>query len=278
MVLMQTQLFGVDFTSAPSRRKAITFARGELDGDQTFGVARLLSLTTASNFDEFDQFILQPGPWIGAFDLPFGLPQELVEVLGWPQDYLSLMKHYCSLERREIVSQFKRFCDSRPVGQKFAHRKTDRPADSSSSMKWVNPPVAFMMHAGVPRLLAAGVTIYGLHQQDPERIALEAYPGLLARSVTQSSYKSDDLKKQTPARTQARAEIVNTLKTGNHRYDVRLQMTDAQCQQMIDDPTGDLLDAALCLVQAAWALRQGRHNHYGLPNPLDPLEGWILGA
>lgn len=60
-------------------------------------------------------------------------------------------------------------------------------------MKWVNPPVAFMLHAGVPRLLEAGVVLPGLHEPGAtatagnedgttaRRVALEAYPGLLAR-------------------------------------------------------------------------------------------------
>ena len=60
-------------------------------------------------------------------------------------------------------------------------------------MKWVNPPVAFMLHAGVPLLIQAGVSLPGLHAADPRRVALEAYPGLLAREILgRRSYKSDD--------------------------------------------------------------------------------------
>ena len=47
------------------------------------------------------------------------------------------------------------------LGHKFAHRATDRWAGSSPSMKWVNPPVAYMLHAGVPLLIDAGVAIAG---------------------------------------------------------------------------------------------------------------------
>ena len=36
-----------------------------------------------------------------------------------------------------------------------------------------------------------------------------------------------------------------------------------------------LLDAVLCLMQAAWASRQPDH---GLPANVDPLEGWIVSA
>ena len=49
-------------------------------------------------------------------------------------------------------------------------------------MKWVTPPVAYMLHAGLPLLLEAGVSLPGLCSGDEARVALEAYPGLLARS------------------------------------------------------------------------------------------------
>ena len=48
---------------------------------------------------------------------------------------------------------------------------------------------------------------------------------------------------------------------------------------LIDDASGDALDAVLCLLQAAWALQQQRqgHGNWGLPD-FDPLEGWIVSA
>ena len=39
----------------------------------------------------------------------------------------------------------------------------------------------------------------------------------------------------------------------------------------------DRLDAVLCLLQAAWACRQGTP-WYGLPQDMDGLEGWIITA
>lgn len=41
-------------------------------------------------------------------------------------------------------------------------------------MKWVNPPVAFMLHAGVQLLRRAGVHLPGLEEGDRSRVALEA--------------------------------------------------------------------------------------------------------
>jgi len=143
-------------------------------------------------------------------------------------------------------------------------------------MKWVNPPVAFMLHAGVPRLIAAGVTLAGLHQGDPQRIALEGYPGLLARElIGVRSYKSDERARQTPERLIARKDIVDALEQGRSRLGVRLKLSHAQRDDLVADATADRLDAVLCLVQAAWASAQFEH---GLPPQRDPLEGWIVSA
>jgi hypothetical protein len=151
-------------------------------------------------------------------------------------------------------------------------------------MKWVNPPVAFMLHAGVPRLLAAGVSLPGLHAGDSSRVALEAYPGLLARSVLgNASYKSDAKAKQTPDRLIARKTLVNALESGQAPVllsaGLRLKLSHAQRDTLADDPSGDTLDAVLCLLQAAWALHQHETGHarWGLPD-FDPLEGWIVSA
>ena len=237
----------------------------------------------------FEQWLAQPEPWIGGFDLPFGLPRELVETLGWPLQWQACIQHYAGLSRAEIRDAFSSFCDARPIGGKFAHRACDRPAGSSPSMKWVNPPVAFMLHAGVPRLLGAGVEMPGLHvprhaaSQDGQnrRVALEAYPGLLAREILGSrSYKSDDRAKQTPERLIARKDLLTALEAGQTRLGLRLKLTHAQRDALADDPKGDALDAVLCLVQAAWGSQRHAHGDplYGLPPNMDPLEGWIVTA
>jgi hypothetical protein len=264
-------LHGIDFTSAPSKRKGITIATGRLDGDAYV----LHSLVSLHSFEAFQAWLSQPGPWLGAFDLPFSFPRELIEQLGWPTEWPVMIRHVSRMSRAELRETFKAFCDARPVGNKFAHRATDMPAGSSSPMKWVNPPVAYMLHAGVPLLLEAGVTIYTLHAGDPKRIALEAYPGLIARSITRASYKSDELAKQTEERCAARRLIVQTLEQGAYRYGIRLEAATFR-DELIADASGDLLDACLCGILAAWAW-QRREFSYGLP-AFDPLEGWILGA
>lgn len=273
-------LLGCDFTSAPSRRKPVTLAVGHADR----GRVLLDAVERFESLDAWGQRLAAPGHWVGGFDLPFGLPRELVITLGWPTDWAACMARYAGLSREAIREAFAAFCDARPVGGKFAHRATDGPAGSSPSMKWVNPPVAFMLHAGVPRLIAADVTLPGLRAGDPARIGLEAYPGLLARSVLgATSYKSDDRAKQTPDRLIARKTLINALENGQapllQGAGLRLKLTHAQRDALADDPSGDSLDAMLCLLQAAWAEQQHRAGHprWGLP-VFDPLEGWIVSA
>ncbi len=284
---------GCDFSSSPSRRKPIVFASGR----QERGRVQLIGLERVQTLDDFSAWLLQNPAWVCGFDLPFGLPRELVQQLGWPLSWRDCMAHYASLSRAQIRSTFAAFCDARPVGGKFAHRATDLPAGSSSAMKWVNPPVAYMLHAGVPRLIEAGVHLPGLGDPRaasvpdatgspvlPMRVGLEAYPGLLARELLassgQRSYKNDARSLQTPERLIARKDMLTALENGQTRLGLRIKLTHAQRDALVDDASGDSLDAVLCMVQAAWAEQQHLQGHpcYGLPAGVDPLEGWIVTA
>ena len=259
-------------------------ARGRLANRQVLldGMERFETL------DAFAGWLSAAGEWVGGFDLPFGLPRPLVETLSWPTDWAACMDHYATLSREAIRTEFAAFCDARPVGGKFAHRATDGPAGSSPSMKWVNPPVAFMLHAGVPILRAAGAHLAGVQADDPaaRKVALEAYPGLLARAVLgRRSYKSDDRAKQTPERLIARKDLLAALETGAPSTvpllgGLRLRLRMAQHDGLVADASGDSLDAVLCLLQAAWALEREAAGapRWGLPADVDLLEGWIVGA
>ena len=268
-------LIGVDFSSRPSARKPIVVALGRCDGARV----ELDGFERFPTLDRFGAWLMQPRRWIGGFDLPFGLPRELVEQLGWPLDWRACIEHYAALPRSQVRDTFAAFCAARPAGAKFAHRACDRPAGSSPSMKWVNPPVAYMLHAGVPLLLAAGAALPAhahVPGGDAQRIALEAYPGLLAREIVGArSYKSDDAARHTDDRLWARLAIVDALHEGRTRLGLSLQSNAAQHDLLLDDASGDALDAVLCLMQAAWASLRAGH---GLPAVLDPLEGWIISA
>lgn len=266
------RIYGVDFTCAPRRAKPITVAGGVLK-KKTLHLERLERL---ASFDEFEALLRRPGPWIGGFDLPFALPAELVQDLGWPSDWKTLVGHCAGFSREQFRRALDAYRASRPPGRKYAHRATDLPAGSSSPMKLVNPPVALMFHEGARRLLAAGVHVPALADGDPQRVALEAYPGLLVRKQlgVRISYKSDTRAQHTPARTAARRQILNALLEGKP-LGIRLKTGKSLQQAMIRDGSADLLDAALCAVQAAWACSRPR---YGFPPQAFRGEGWIVSA
>src|SRR4051812_48396096 len=111
------RLAGVDFTSAPRRAKPIVWAWGRQPSP---GLVRLEQLDMLPSAEAFQQALHGPGPWLGAFDFPFGLPRELVRTLNWPLEWAACMDHYATLDRPAIVRTFAAFCDARPVGSKFA--------------------------------------------------------------------------------------------------------------------------------------------------------------
>ena len=275
VALTQSRLLGCDFSSSPTARKNIVLAWGAWRDKRLV----LENLQACDSLLAFEQALHTPGPWVGGFDLPFGLPRELITQLNWPSQWKPCIAHFASLTREQIRQTFKSFCDARPEGGKFAHRATDLPAGSSPSMKWVNPPVAYMLHAGLPLMLQAGLDFPGLHSGDKQRVALEAYPGWLARKlIGLRSYKSDAKAKQTAERLIARKDILQGLVSG--QGGVTLYLRPAQHDAVVADASGDKLDAVLCMVQAAMAQQCHEQGdmRYGLPKDMDTLEGWITGV
>jgi hypothetical protein len=265
-------IYGVDFTCAPRKAKPITVASGVLRKN----ALRLVTVEMLQSFAEFEALLARPGPWVGGFDLPFALPVELVRDLGWPTDWKQLLAHCSSLDRLEFRRALDAYRASRPAGRKYAHRATDYPAGSSSPMKLVNPPVALMFHEGARRLLAAGVHVPALSDGDRARVALEAYPGLLVRKQLgiRASYKSDTRSQHTPARKAIRRRILKGLLAGTP-LNVRLSASEFLQKTLLDDGSGDLLDAVICAVQAAWAATKP---DFGLPKEAFSGEGWIVSA
>ena len=266
-----TQLIGVDFTSAPGRSKPITVAHGGLSGNTLV----LEGIEAISEWPAFDALLRRSGPWLGAFDLPFGLPRAGVEALGWPAtNWATLVRHVAGLDKTAFRAALDADRKRRPMGARYLHRATDHPAGSHSPMKLVNPPVGLMFFEGAPRLLEAGVHLPRLHPGDPGRVALEAYPGYLARRITRLSYKSDTRAQQNTARRAAREHIVEALISGDVSGKVVLHCDARAIAALIDDARGDRLDALLALVQAAESAQRGAPG-YGLPETTDPIEGFI---
>src|SRR4030095_16313567 len=103
------QLAGIDFTSRPTRRKPGVVAHGTLEGTRV----RLTGLATHDMLDSLADWLPQPGPWVGGFDFPFGLPRALVQHLGWPLEWPALIAHYAALERAQIRTTFAAYCAAR---------------------------------------------------------------------------------------------------------------------------------------------------------------------
>jgi len=143
-------------------------------------------------------------------------------------------------------------------------------------VKLVNPPVGFMFLEGATRVCAARIHVPGLRETRDTRVALEAYPGLLARRLGVRSYKNDDRGKWTAAHRTTRRRILSAMERGEP-LKVRLETDEKLKSEMLRDGSGDLLDAVLCAVQAHWGWLRAAEN-YGLPAALDPLEGWIVAA
>jgi hypothetical protein len=266
------RIYGVDFTSAPRKAKPITLASG-FSKQNVFHLEGVEKLET---FEAFEAFLARPGPWVGGFDFPFGLAREAVVDLGWPLDWPGLLAHCRALGRVAFKKALDAYRESRPEGDRYAKRLGDKAARAHPSVKLVNPPVGFMFLEGATRLCAAGVHVPGLRETRDTRIALEAYPGLLARRLGVRSYKNDDRRKWTPARRAARKRMVDALCEGA-ALDIKLLLEKNLRASLIQDGTGDLLDAVLCAVQAHWGWLRAAGN-YGLPAALDPLEGWIVSA
>lgn len=266
-------LLGVDFTCAPGARKPITVASGRL----ACGVLRLDGVQPLHTLADFERLLQQPGPWLGAFDFPFGLPRAFVQAQGLGGTTAAVI---AELQRRcPTRMAFRALVDAwgngRPPGQRLLHRACDTAlpgVTSTSPLQTRYVPVGFMYYEGLSRLVAAGVTLPRLHAGDPARQAIEGYPGLLAHELIGGrSYKNSD----AADRLIARKEIVERLEQGRTRLGLRVQMGHAQRESLVDDAGGDRLDALLCLVQAAWASTQAG---CGLPDAVDAVEGWIATA
>jgi Protein of unknown function (DUF429) len=179
---------------------------------------------------------------------------------------------------------------SRP--ERLPHRQADTAiagVSTTSPLQTRYVPVGKMYFEGLVRLIRAGVALPGLHEPTstpecspvPPKMAFEAYPGWLAHELLgRSSYKSDDRSQQTPERLLQRLSMIDALEQGRTRLGLRLKLSPAQRDHLASDAQGDRLDAVLCMLQAAWAHTRWADGdaRCGLPEGIDPVEGWILTA
>jgi Protein of unknown function (DUF429) len=275
------RVLGIDFTSSPRRHKPIVCLNCDLI-DRVLRTGELESWPKSDvsgcepDFSGFEQALQRSGPWIAGIDFPFGQSRRFIEGIRWPQDWREYVRHARSLGRDGFCKALDDYRRSQPMGDRYHRRKTDVSAGSISPQTLHYTPVGLMFFEGAPRLVKAGVTIPHLQTGDPERIVVEAYPGVVARTIIgRTSYKSDTRRRQTPQLRAARDLLLAGLRNRAPKlYGIKIDASDKFCGELCEDPTGDSLDALLCAIQAAWAWQQ-RTNGYGAPSSLDTLEGWI---
>ena len=266
------RIYGLDFTSAPSYRKPITGAVCTIMADRL----RVEGLITLTSFVEFEQFLSRSGPWLAGLDFPFGQPRKLIQNLGWPDSWADYVEKIAALGKSGFVATLAAYRQARPPGDKQHLRAADFRTASRSPMMLYGVPVGKMFFEGAPRLLKSGVSILPCRPNADPRLVIEAYPALVARRWA-GSYKSDAKKKQSTTQQTARRQIVEGLRSDQLRtcYGFSVELSDMMAEYIVQDPTGDRLDAVLCAIQAAWAYTQAAQN-YGIPSDCDAIEGWIV--
>ena len=265
------KVIGIDFTSAPNRRKPVTVAEGAFANGELLiePVRRLASLKG------FEDEIAAPGPWVAGIDFPFGQPSRLVRALGWPHPWSAYVHYAEAMGKDGFERAVRRYIKDQPYGEKHQLRATDKLANSQSPMNLVRPPVGKMFFQGAPRILDSGASIVPCAMNDGDRVIVEAYPALAAQALADTrSYKND--KNGQQSKVEARRRNIAESLTGERckeTYGLVVRMDSRVRRDLVDDPQGDLLDAVLCALQAAWSSLQP---DYGVPDTCDRLEGWIV--
>jgi Protein of unknown function (DUF429) len=267
------KIYGLDFTSAPGRKKPLIVLGCRLEG----GSLRIEDSQTLTDFGGFEDFLRTPGPWVCGMDFPFGQPRSLVSALGWPRDWEGYVGKVGELSREEFEDGIRSDMATRPPGSKWRYRLADRRSHSSSAMMLFRVPVGKMFYRGAPRLLASGVRVEPCRRNGDARVAVEAYPAVVARRfLGRTTYKRDAVP-DTPERRSARETLLAGLESASlqQTYGFTVEMDDRRKQEFALDPSADALDSLLCAVQAAWACSK-QDDNYGVPPECDTDEGWIV--
>ena len=267
------RIYGLDFTSAPGRRKPLIVLGCTLEGDSL----RVEDSETLTDFGGFEDFLQRRGPWVCGMDFPFGQPRSLITALGWPESWEGYVGEVGALPKEAFEDKIRTDMAKRPPGSKWRYRLADRRSGSSSAMMLFRVPVGKMFYQGAPRLLASGVRVEPCRRNGDERVAVEAYPAIVARRfVGRTAYKRDGVP-DTPKRRSARETLLAGLESAVLRevYGFAVEMDARWRDEFVQDPSADALDSLLCAVQAGWAYEK-RDEGYGVPMECDLDEGWIL--
>jgi hypothetical protein len=275
------QIYGIDFTSAPSARKPLTCASAILEEAHLV----VQGMATWTDFRELEKFLSSPGPWTCGLDFPFAMPQTFLEEVGWPLNWEAATRQLAVFRRgtsretahgafRDFIRKYR---DRQPPGKKHPKRRCDDLAGAVSPLMVYGVPVGLMLLEGAPRLLASEASLVPNRPRVDDRVVVEVYPGVAGRTLLgeRVPYKTEhrDTRKWQ-ARRLALLEALGGL-PGYSRYNLEIGLTAEVRDACLADPRGDRLDAVLCAVQAGWAAGQLLAG-WQLPEGASKNEGWIF--
>lgn len=187
---------GVDFTSAPKRKKPITCAECSLEN----GKLSLRGIEIFEGFGQFEALLARKGEWILGIDFPFGQSRKFIENIGWPNNWSNYIGLVASMTKEEFCKALEDYKKDRNPGDKEHKRETDKMSGSISPQKLYGIPVGKMFFEGAKRLLDSTANILPLRPTSNPGTVVEAYPALVVRRWIgeKRDYKSDNKKKPNP--------------------------------------------------------------------------------
>ena len=246
------KIFGLDFTSAPSKRKTITCAKGTIKKGNPLIIK---DIETFTNFSGLEEFLNSKGPWVAGFDFPFGLPAAFIHEIKLTPDWESYIHTIQKWKKESFENKIYEFKKKRMKGKKEPCRVTDILAIAKSPLKQINPPLAKMFYEGATRLLNSDVSVIPCRPRKDNRTALETYPAQLAR-IFAKKYKNEGSKGNHPLFKKARKKIIKGLLSNDtaDKLGFSIQINSKLQSLAIEDGKGDILDSLLCTVQSGWAV------------------------
>src|ERR687889_1759695 len=122
------KIYGLDFTSAPGRKKPLIVLGCRLDE----GTLRVEDSQTLTDFAGFENFLSRLGPWVCGMDFPFGQPRSLVTALGWPEGWEGYVGEVGGFSKDDFEDAIRADMATRPPGSKWRYRLTGRRTRSCS--------------------------------------------------------------------------------------------------------------------------------------------------
>ncbi len=224
-----------------------------------------LEVVEVLEFASFDSWVLDlvsRPKWTGGFDFPFSLCREFLDSMDWKEDWLGVARKVGSMTKPEFLALVGGFSGARPYGSKEPKRESEKLTGSFAGIKLGRPSMARMTYEGMTRLPLVATRVFPFWGEG-ERVAVEAYPGVVVRRlVGRRSYKGG-----TREHMITRGEILSGLPS---HFGGELALPPGLADRLVSDESADGLDSIVAALQA-WRASQIIWNHTNQPR----IEGWI---